>query len=82
MSPVHGPVKAVTGSTQKQFAALTDQAKLLGRTTSFTATQVAEGMTSLGRAGFKPEEIQAAIPAVLNLARATGTGTRDAASLR
>ena len=72
-------VRAVTGATAEQFAVLTDQAKQLGRTTSFTAKQVAEGMTSLGRAGFKPAEIQAAIPAVLNLARATGTELGQAA---
>ncbi|HQL76536.1 MAG TPA: phage tail tape measure protein [Phycisphaerae bacterium] len=72
-------VRGVTGATEKQFKDLTDQAKLLGRTTSFTAKQVAEGMTSLGRAGFSPDEIQAAIPAVLNLARATGTELGEAA---
>ena len=72
-------VRAVTAATQKQFKALADQAKLLGRTTSFTARQVAEGMTSLGRAGFRPSEIQAAVPAVLNLARATGTDLGRAA---
>jgi len=72
-------VRAVTQAAEGDFARLTDQAKLLGRTTSFTAKQVAEGMTSLGRAGFKPAEIQAAIPAVLNLARATGTDLGQAA---
>ncbi|MBI1375801.1 MAG: phage tail tape measure protein, partial [Phycisphaera sp.] len=40
-------VKAVTGATEDEFARLTDQAKLLGRTTSFTAAQVAGAMTEL-----------------------------------
>jgi TP901 family phage tail tape measure protein len=71
-------VKAVTGATGKQFDALTGQAKLLGRTTSFTAAQVASAMLELGRAGFAPEEIQAAIAPVLNLARATGTDLAQA----
>jgi len=72
-------VRAVTNATAEQFAKMTEQAKLLGRTTSFTAKQVAEGMTSLGRAGFKPDQIEAAIPAVLNLARATRTELGEAA---
>jgi len=66
-------VQAVTGAVGDEFDRLYDQAKRLGRTTSFTAAQVAGGMLSLGRAGFNPAEIEAAIPGVLNLARATGT---------
>lgn len=66
-------VQAVTQATGKQFEALTEQAKELGRTTSFTAAQVAEGMTELGRAGFSASEIQSSISGVMNLARATAT---------
>lgn len=65
--------QGVTGSTGAQFAALTEQAKELGRTTSWTAAEVAQGMTSLGRAGFNADEINAAIEGVMNMARATGT---------
>lgn len=72
-------VKAVSGATEEQFRRLTEVAEELGRTTSFTARQVAEGMTALGRMGFNPKEIEAAIPAVLNLARATGTDLSEAA---
>ena len=72
-------VKAVSGATEEQFRRLTEVAEELGRTTSFTARQVAEGMTALGRMGFSPKEIEAAIPAVLNLARATGTDLSEAA---
>ena len=46
-------VKAVTGATEQQFKSLTEVAERLGRTTSFTAKQVAEGMTALGRMGFR-----------------------------
>lgn len=74
-------VKAVTGATEQQFKSLTAVAEELGRTTSFTAKQVAEGMTALGRMGFSPEEIEAAIPAVLNLSRATGTELSEAAEI-
>lgn len=74
-------VKAVTGATEQQFKSLTEVAERLGRTTSFTAKQVAEGMTALGCMGFSPKEIKAAIPAVLNLSRATGTELSEAAEI-
>jgi TP901 family phage tail tape measure protein len=74
-------VKAVTGAVDSAFSMLTATAEKLGRETSFTAKQVAEGMTSLGRMGFRADEIDAAIPAVLNLARATGTELGEAAEI-
>jgi len=74
-------VQAVTGAVGDEFDRLYQQAKRLGRTTSFTAAEVAGGMLSLGRAGFKPAEIEAAIPGVLNLARATGTDLAMAADI-
>lgn len=66
-------VKAVTRATGDEFASMTDRAKELGRTTSFTAVQVAQLMTELGRAGFRPDEINRMTDAVMNLSRATGT---------
>lgn len=66
-------VQAVSQSTDAQLASLTATAKNLGATTSFTAVQVANLMTELGRAGFTAEQINAMTGAVLNLARATGT---------
>ena len=74
-------VKAVTGATAEEFDRLTEKAKLLGRTTSYTAAEVAAGMTELGRAGFAPDEIDAAIAHVLNLGRATGVDLAEAASI-
>ena len=72
-------VKAVTGATEKEFKSLTEVAEKLGRETSFTAKQVADGMAAMGRMGFNAKEIEAAIPAVLNLSRATGTELGEAA---
>lgn len=72
---------AVTGATASEFAALTEQAKKLGRETSFTASQVAEGMTSLGRMGFNPAEIQQAIQMMMNLSKATGTDLATASEI-
>ena len=66
-------VKAVTGATEKEFQRLTEVAEKRGRETSFTAKQVADGMTAMGRMGFNSKEIENAIPAVLTLSRATGT---------
>lgn len=66
-------VGAVTQSTVADLASMTAVAKELGRTTSFTAVEVAKLMTELGRAGFKPDQINAMTGAVMNMARATGT---------
>ncbi|MGL6193664.1 MAG: phage tail tape measure protein, partial [Thermoguttaceae bacterium] len=71
-------VKAVTGAVGKEFDMLTEKAKYLGRTTSFTAIQVAGAMLELGRAGFAPKEIDDSIASVLNLARATKTDLSEA----
>ncbi len=74
-------VKAVTGAVGDEFDKLNAKAKLLGRSTSFMAAEVAGGMVELGRAGFKPAEIDASIASVLSLARATGTELPKAAEI-
>lgn len=74
-------VKAVTKSTGAEFDTLTKVAAKLGRETSFTAKQVADGMTSLGRMGFSPKEIEQSIQPTLDLARATGTELGEAANI-
>lgn len=66
-------VQAVSGATGQAFEQLTEKAKELGRTTSFTASQVAEGMAGLGRAGFNSREIDEAIASVMALSKATAT---------
>jgi len=77
-------VKAVTGAVGKEFEMLTEKAKFLGRTTSYTSSQIAGAMLELGRAGFAPKEIDDSIAGILDLARATKTDlsetTRIAAS--
>ena len=45
-------VQAVTGATAQEFARLTEEAQRLGATTRFTATQAADGLVLLARAGF------------------------------
>ncbi len=71
--------KAVTNATAAEFDAVTEKAKFLGRTTSYTASQVAGAMTELGRMGFSPLEINASIQSILDLARGTGTDLAEAA---
>lgn len=74
-------VKSTTQATGEEFDRLTEKAKFLGRTTSFTASQVAGGMVELGRAGFAPDEIDSAISGMLDLARATGTDLASATEI-
>ncbi|MGN0872659.1 MAG: phage tail tape measure protein, partial [Victivallales bacterium] len=74
-------VKAVTGASGAAFDMLTEKAKKLGRETAFTAQQVAEGMISLGRMGFKPKEIDNAIGSIMALSSATGTELSEAAQI-
>ena len=64
-------VKAITGSTEKDFKKLTNTAQQLGRTTFFTASQVAELQVAYGKLGFSTTEILAAQEATLQLATAT-----------
>ena len=63
-------LEAVSRATEKQMASLTVQAKELGSTTKFSASQAASAQTFLARASFKVNEIIAATPATLDLASA------------
>ena len=49
-------VRAVSGAVGEDFDSLREKALQLGRDTFFSASQAAQGMTSLGRAGFDTEE--------------------------
>lgn len=74
-------VGAVSGATDDEMKALTESAKKLGATTSFSASQAAEGMQYLAMAGFKTNEIIAAMPGVLNMAAAGNVALGDAANI-
>lgn len=63
-------VSAISGATGADFDNLRNKAKELGATTSFSASQAAEGMSFLAMAGFETNEIVSAMPGVLNLAAA------------
>ena len=74
-------VQAVSGASEKEFKKLTETAKQLGRTTFFTATQVAELQTNFARLGFTTQEILDAQEATLLLATATGSDLGRAATV-
>lgn len=65
-------VQAIAGATGDELDKLTEQAMQLGSETSFSATQVAEGMENLASAGFTTEEIMEAMPGLLDLAASSG----------
>lgn len=72
-------VRAITGATEKDFKKLSATAQQLGRTTFFTASQVAELQINFGKLGFSTAEILAAQEATLLLATATQTDLGRAA---
>ena len=75
-------VKAIVGDlSDKEFQDLNDSAKELGRTTVFTATQVAVLQEEFARLGFTAPQILAAQTATLNLAAATGENLASAAAI-
>lgn len=74
-------VRAVSGATEAQMAAMTAQALDLGAKTKFSAKEAAEGLSELAKAGFGAEQAMAALPGVLSLAAAGGVGVGQAAEV-
>ena len=72
-------VKAITGANRTEFLKLSKSAQDLGRSTFFTAQQVAELQTNYGKLGFTTEEILNAQEATLQLATATDSDLARAA---
>lgn len=72
-------IAATMGKPKSEIQAVIDKASELGRTTSFSATQAAEGMNILAQSGLQAEDMIAAMPSVLNLAKA-GTLSLDQAA--
>lgn len=72
---------AVLGTTKKSIKDLTDDARRLGSTTSYTAAQVTELQIELAKLGFFKEDIKAMTPSVLKFAKAVDTDLASAATL-
>jgi len=74
-------VSAIGGHTGKTLLALEDQARELGRTTKFSASQASEGMTFLAMAGYDAQQTMEAMPGILNLAAASSTDLATSADI-
>lgn|GEM_PF-5877058 len=74
-------VKALTGATKEEYKSMTKEAKRLGATTSFTASQVGEAYTELAQKGYKVNEIMGVTPGILSLAEASQMGLGETAKI-
>lgn len=63
-------VGALTGATVEQLDRLSKQARELGATTAFSASEAAQAQQFLAQAGFNVDEIYSALPSTLELAAA------------
>lgn len=74
-------VAALTGSVGTEFDALREQAKQLGATTAFSASQAANAMGFLAMAGFDTNQIMGSMADTLNLAAAAQLDLGQAADI-
>lgn len=74
-------LEAITGATRAEMEAFNAQARLLGGTTRYNATEVADAMTELARAGFSTQQVMQSITGTLALAQAGGVGLAEAAEI-
>ena len=74
-------VKAVSGATASEFKSLEANAKRLGSSTMFTASQVAGLQLELSKLGLTPEEINKSTDSILSLAQATGHDLAESATI-
>lgn len=65
-------VGAITRADDTDMVRLTENAREMGRTTKFSATQAAQGQKFLAMAGFKTNQIIHSMPGMLDLAAASG----------
>ena len=74
-------LSAITGATGKELQALERNARRLGSTTVFTASNVAELSVEFGKLGFTSKEIQGVTKDTLALAAASGSDLATSASV-
>src|SRR5690606_31990001 len=74
-------VRAISGATGEEFAALEKQAIDLGGATVFSAKEAADGMSFLAMAGFEVNDIMAAMPGMLDLAASAQMDLASAADI-
>ena len=74
-------LSAISGKTTQELSGLTQQAKDLGATTQFSATQITEMQIELAKLGFTTEQITQSTEAVSNFASATGADLASASKV-
>ena len=74
-------VQAISSATEKEFIALSKNARALGASTAFTASEVAGLQTEFAKLGFTATEINEVTKGTLELAGATGTDLATAATV-
>ena len=74
-------LRAVSGATEKEMVQLEKKSRALGKSTAFTATQVAKLQVELAKLGFTTNDILNASGGVLDLAAGLGVELKDAAVL-
>ena len=65
-------VKAVSGATGEDFDNLRNKAEELGATTVYSASEVADGMAEMAKAGWNSQQIMDGMAGVLDAATASG----------
>ena len=65
-------VQAISGATGDEFSQLRDKAREMGANTKYSATEAGEAFEYMGMAGWKADQMLEGIPAILNLAAASG----------
>ena len=74
-------VQAVSNATQDEFKAMQDEAKKMGSTTRYTATEAANALENLTRNGMSAANATKALSSVLQLAQANSIGLAEAADI-
>lgn len=74
-------LQSITGMSKDAMAELTDQARNLGATTTYTATEVVQLQTELAKLGYTKGDILNMTDSVLYFAQATGASLADASSM-
>lgn len=74
-------LQSITGMTKEQMAALTTQARELGASTIYSATEVVQLQTELAKLGYAEKDIINMTDSVLYFAQATGASLADASSM-
>lgn len=72
---------AISGKSADELKPLNEQAKQLGATTAFSATQVTELQIELAKLGFTTQQISESAEPLLSFASATGADLASAAAL-